>query len=479
MEFSQAVRTTADVSIPGDPLEQVIGQRNAVQIAKLAARQKRHLLLVGPPGTGKSLIAQSIAVHLQKPTQEVSVLHNPENPERPVVEVRDVKDIAKEKSLEKAVEGRLAEPALIPGFVAERLGFRCRKCGALSRGVEPACPNCGTDKNSRDYSPFGDLLFESRPPSQNERVHTTRVTDDGREEVIVYERAGERVRILDQKALEKMDALKQRRPRKVIIPLSRKNFVEATGASETELLGDVRHDPYGGHQQIGVLPYARVVPGAVHEAHEGVLFIDELSALAYLQRYIFTAMQEKKYSIVGRNPQSSGASVKVENVPSDFILIAASNINDLQLILPPLRSRISGSGYEVLLDTHMSDTPENRGRLLQFIAQEITKDGKIPHATLEAAEEMIEEARRRAKLNDDMGDALTLRLRDLSGVIRLAGDFAVAEGAQHIEREFIKTALHRNRNVEEQLKEKYGSVWKASAKEMSAGERRPEQKEVS
>ena len=28
-------------------------------------------------------------------------------------------------------------------------------------------------------------------------------------------------------------------------------LVIATGASETELLGDVKHDPYGGHASIG------------------------------------------------------------------------------------------------------------------------------------------------------------------------------------------------------------------------------------
>ena len=187
---------------------------------------------------------------------------------------------------------------------------------------------------------------------------------------------------------------------------------------------------------------------------------------------------EKKYAIIGRNPQSSGSSVKVEDVPCDFVIIAASNINDLHMILPPLRSRLVGNGYEVLLDTTMPDTEQNRNKMVQFMAQEITKDGKIPHATMETAMEIISEARKRAKLNDDMNNALTLRLRDLSGLIRLAGDIATTEKAEFIEREFVKLALERNKSIEDQLKEKYGSVWKASASEMGREGKR-DNKEIS
>lgn len=468
----EEVEETSKVQIPKDPLEQVIGQDEAVRISKLAARQRRHLLLVGPPGIGKSLIAQSIAYHIPKPKEEVSVLHNPENPERPIIEIKNASDLLKEKSLEKELEGKMVEPRDVPSFVAEKLGFRCRKCNRLSKASEASCPNCGTEKFRKEYSPFGDLLTDYFSAQKAERVHTTRMGENGREEIIVYERMGEKVRMLDQRQLERSDAIKQQKPRKTIIPLTRKNFIIATGASETELLGDIRHDPYGGHQQLGTQPYARVVAGAIHEAHEGVLFIDELSALAYLQRFLFTAMQEKKYSIVGRNPQSSGASVKVDMVPCDFILIAASNINDLQYVLPPLRSRIIGNGYEVLLDTHMPDTPENRQKMLQFIAQEIRKDGKIPHATMDAVNLIIEESRKRAKLNDDAANALTLRLRDLSGAIRLAGDIAIHEKAELIVPEFVTEAIRRNRNIEEQLKEKYGSVWRATASELTKAEKR-------
>jgi ATP-dependent Lon protease len=283
---------------------------------------------------------------------------------------------------------------------------------------------------------------------------------------------------MDQVSLEKLDTQKKKAPRKTIIPLSRKNFIVATGASETELLGDVRHDPYGGHAQIGTPPYTRVVAGAIHEAHEGVLFIDEISSLHNIQRFLLTAMQEKKYPIVGRNPQSSGASVRVDDVPCDFVLMGASNINDIPYILPPLRSRIIGNGYELLLQTTMPDTPANCQKLAQFVAQEIKKDGKIPAATLAAVEAVIQEARRRAKKVDTTDDALTLRLRELSGVVRLAGDLAVTENAPLIDEGMIARSIIRSKNIEEQLSERYGSVWNANRSEVIQTETRKDHKEI-
>lgn len=54
--------STKDVALPKDPLEMIIGQGGAVEAARIASRQRRHLLLVGPPGTGKSMIAQSLTI---------------------------------------------------------------------------------------------------------------------------------------------------------------------------------------------------------------------------------------------------------------------------------------------------------------------------------------------------------------------------------------------------------------------------------
>ncbi|VVC04777.1 Archaeal Lon protease [Candidatus Burarchaeum australiense] len=456
-----ATWSTAQVKLPTDPLQKIIGHDDVLQVAHLVAKQRRNLLLVGPPGTGKSMIAQAIACLIPRPEQEISVLHNPENAERPIVEVRKRGETG--DKLRDKFPFRLLSPNDVPHFVAERLGFRCRRCGDSSSFTMPTCPTCGADKQGRETSPFDDLIFGYHGELREDRVHTTRRFPDGREEPVVYERTEEGlIKLYDHRSLRALERMEAKRPRKVIVPLDRPTFIQATGASETELLGDVRHDPYGGHPEIGTAPYLRVIPGAVHESHEGVLFVDELATLNYLQRYLLTAIQEKKFPITGRNASSTGASVKVEGVPCDFIFVGALNTNDLDQLLPPLRSRILGNGYEVLLHTNMPDTEKNRHRMVQFVAQEIRKDGRIPHANRAAVEFMIEESRRRAKQTDDASNALTLRLRDLSGILKVAGDLAVLEDAPVITERHLLAAMKRSKGIEEQLYERYDSWWRAS-----------------
>jgi len=480
----KAISTTSDIEIPQDPLMRVIGQEEAVTLARIAATQRRHLLLVGPPGTGKSMIAQALALYLSVPTEEIRVVHNPENPERPLVEVKKDVEVRSEYQSKEFASGDLVDPKNAPVNVAERLGYRCRNCGHYSSYRERFCNKCQKPKTgdaSATGTPFGDImtgLLEAGLAggqmqlggAGKDRVTTTR-NRFGKEEVVVFERTGEMIRVLDQAALEKRRELEKIRPRKVIVPLERNPFVLATGASETELLGDVRHDPYGGHPQLGTQPYDRVIAGAIQEAHQGVLFIDELSHLGHLQRYILTAMQERRFPITGRNPQSSGASVKVENVPCDFILVGACNIQDLELVLSPLRSRINGNGYEVLVKTTMEDSEANRARVAQFVAQEIAVDGKIPPATVEAVRAILHEAKRRAKVIDGQSNSLTLRLRELGGLIRAAGDLASVEGEKLIDRKQIQEAIKRNRSIEEQIKDRYGSYAKGLGSDISSSQK--------
>lgn len=464
---------TSQVQLPRDPLDMIIGQEKAIRIARIASRQRRHLLLVGPPGVGKSMLAKALAYHMPKPNQEIVIAHNPKNPERPFVIVRGSDDLKKQETLEKKSRGRVVSPGEVPRSVAERLGFRCMKCGEISSPDDDLCPACGELKASNKLrpSPFSDLLSQvfnvEMCEYPEDEVHISQTDEKGKEEIVVYQRAaGNMVRVIDNEAFKHLNELENLKKSKILIPIKRNTFVQATGASETELLGDVKHDPWGGMPEAGgLLPYQRVIAGAIHEAHEGVLFIDELPQLKNLQHYILTAMQDKHFPISGMNPTSSGAAVKVNKVPCDFIFVGACNINELSDILPPLRSRIIGAGYEMLLDTTMPKTKGNVDKMAQFFSQEVLLDRKIPHGTNAAVDELVREAEKRAEEVDGQKKALTLRLRDLGGVVRLAGDLAITEDAKLIEAKHIKEAIKNARSVEHQLIEKYGSIWKGQAKD--------------
>jgi len=474
------IENTSQIELPGDPLQRVIGQDEAVELARIAARQKRHLFLVGPPGTGKSMIAQALSLHLPRPKEEVYVVHNPENPERPMVEVKGKNEVEALREEKSRAQGKLVSAMEVPPEIAEKLGFRCKYCKTYSPPDVPLCPRpgCGKPKTDREkggdgrFISFGNIKMAFNPmkSGKQNRVTTTRKKEDG-EEVVIYEREGDGIRELDQKALEKRKELKRESPKKTLLPLNRNPFVLATGASETEFLGDVRHDPYGGHRGLGTPPYERVVAGSVHEAHEGVLFVDELPHMGSLQRHILTAMQEKMFPITGRNPQSAGASVRVDDVPCNFILVGACNIQDLGSILSPLRSRIIGEGYEVLVDTFIEVDDHTTSLMMQYIAQEIEIDGRIPHADRSAIREILADSKRRAKVFDGKDKAYTLRLRELGGLIRTAGDLAEINDDPYITAAHIKESIKRALTIEEQIELKYGSYYKALGRDITSSQK--------
>ncbi len=227
-----------------------------------------------------------------------------------------------------------------------------------------------------------------------------------------------------------------------------KGFVyNATTASGNYFANGVLVHNSGG---LGTPAYARVEAGAVHKANKGVLFIDEVSSLSpKAQQELLTAMQEKKYSITGQSEMSSGAMVRTQPVPCDFVLVAAGNYKDIAKMHPALRNRIRGYGYEIYMDEAISDTPANRAKIVQFVAQEVRKDGKIPHFDRGAVEELIKESRKRSGRKGK----LTLKLRELGGLVRAAGDVAREEGAKLTTREHVLKAKTLARTLEQQAAE--------------------------
>ncbi|AIG97184.1 ATP-dependent protease LonB [Archaeoglobus fulgidus] len=394
--------STKDVAVPERLIDQVIGQDHAVEAIKKAAVQKRHVMLIGSPGTGKSMLAKAMAELLPKEElEDILVYPNPQDPNQPKIRLvpagkgREIVEAYKEEAMKKAQ----ARNFLIFTLVFLVIGYTVlTNPGNLIWGIIAAVL----------------ILMMSRYFIPREDRNVPKLLVDNSD--------------------------------KVTAP-----FEDATGAHAGALFGDVRHDPF----QSGGLEtpaHERVEAGAIHRAHKGVLYIDEINTLTIeSQQKLLTALQDKKFPITGQSERSSGAMVRTEPVPCDFILVAAGNLDALMGMHPALRSRIEGYGYEVYMNDTMPDTPENRQKLVRFVAQEVVKDGKIPHFDKYAVAEIIKEARRRAGRRNH----LTLRLRELGGLVRTAGDIAKSEGSDIVRLEHVLKAKKIAKTIEEQLADKY------------------------
>src|SRR3990170_4169939 len=402
-------RSTAEVKIPERIVDQVIGQERAVEVIRKAAEQKRHVMLIGDPGTGKSMLAHAMTEILPRDElQDIIVYHNPEDPNEPKMRV-------------------------VPAGKGREI-VNAQKAEAMQRREQKASMMMTILFFIVGLSVLLSIQWTS-PPTFNPMVllfgilvagiiwMATRYTGHRQENILV--------------------------PKLLVThtPDELPPFIDATGSHAGALLGDVKHDPF----QSGGLEtpaHERVESGAIHKAHKGVLFVDEINVLRIeSQQSLLTALQEKKFSIVGQSERSSGAMVKTEAVPCDFILVAAGNLDAVQGMHPALRSRIRGYGYEIYMKSTMPDTHENRMRLVRFVAQEVAKDKKIPHFDRSAVLEILREAQRRAGRRGQ----LTLRLRELGGLIRVAGDVAQELGTPLVTADHVLQGKKIARSLEQQV----------------------------
>ncbi len=393
-------RTTAEIKVPERLIDQVIGQDHAVEAIKKAAVQKRHVMLIGSPGTGKSMLAKAMAELLPKEDlEDILVYPNPDDPNQPKIRTvpagkgKEIVEAYKQEAMKKA-QARNFFLMMLLMFIILYSALE----GQMIWGIIAAAMLF--------------LVARYMMPKEERNVPKLLVNN----------------------------ADKETAP-----------FEDATGAHAGALFGDVRHDPF----QSGGLEtpaHERVEAGAIHRAHKGVLYIDEINTLTIeSQQKLLTALQEKKFPITGQSERSSGAMVRTEPVPCDFILVAAGNLDALMGMHPALRSRIEGYGYEIYMNDTMPDTPENRRKLVRFVAQEVVRDGKIPHFDRVAVAEIIKEAKRRAGRRK----RLTLRLRELGGLVRTAGDIARSEGSDIVTQKHVIAAKKVSKTIEEQIADRY------------------------
>jgi Lon-like ATP-dependent protease len=464
---------TSMVEVPDDAIEKVIFQDNAKKAIRKIAQNKGHMLMVGKPGTGKSMLSgmfkhvldkslgdyirpkASIAAYPGKDNNHVRFAYaDPVKLDNYINQVREQIETAKNSVDEFSLADQITPLSRVKKMLLLAAGL------SIIGGVffPPAFVLTG-------LTGIGAIFMFIQENNNRVQEKIQRESQGGKSASVKH--------IVDMIP----DVLHD--PRK-----ETDLMVNVSEPNSKNMKGGFRHDPYqSGNMHTPI--HKRTYLGA--HAKAPIIYIDELKTLVKT-RYmssLLEIMQNKKYILEGGKNTGSGAADRSENhLKADNIIIACCNHDTLKHLQEDgdgaFLSRIEDKGEIIQMESAVPETAEHIKQVAQYIKQEIrnlekdfentwgevlAKEGhagvrrrseqiygkrlpidyklKVREFSRKAIAEVVKELRCRSA-----DGKLSCMLRPINGIIKTAELDAIVDNSELVEPKHIRSALQEHLSLE-------------------------------